>query len=144
MPNFDPTREELEHVSGDRPTDGPVGKLGLFDLTRNAYRVLVRYRDQVIECEVFALPGEPITVHWLCPRCGPSHTGVMSTINGAHKKIDFDPRRKVEDGGCLSVEPFKCSWELDGRTDGSARRQEFSLGMCSLTLAIDDNIAKEA
>ena len=31
MPNFDPERERLEHVSGDQPDDGAQGRLGLFD-----------------------------------------------------------------------------------------------------------------
>jgi len=139
MPNFDPAREELEHVSGDLPDDDGQGRLGLFDLTRNAYRVRVRYKDTMIFCEVYALSGEPIQIHWACPRCGPLNKKRMSTIWGNQKKIEFDPRSQLEDGGRLNVEQFKCSWELES----SGRRMEFGLGMCNLELVIDNSRARE-
>jgi len=139
MPNFDPEREELEHVSGDAPDDGSQGRLGLFDLTKNAYRVRVRYKDMAIFCEVYQIPGEPIQIHWACPRCGPLNVKRMSTIWGNQKKIDFDPRAQIEDGGRLNVEQFECSWELES----SGRRMDFGLGMCGLKLVIDNSRARE-
>jgi len=139
MPNFDPAHEELEHVAGDVPDDDGHGRLGLFDLTKNAYRVRVRYKDQVVYCEVYALPGSPIQVHWMCPRCGPLNKKRMSTIWGNQKQIDFDPRSQLEDGGRLNVEQFKCPWELESE----GRRMEFNLGMCGLVLAIDNSRARE-
>lgn len=141
MPNFDSEREELEHVAGDIPDDGGAQrKLGLFDLTRNGHRVRVRYKDQVVECEVFAMPGEPIQIHWMCPRCGPLNEKRMSTIRGNQKRIEFDPKSQLEDGGSLNVEPFKCSWELES----AGRRMEFGLGMCNLTLEISNSRAHDA
>jgi hypothetical protein len=139
MPNFDPAREELEHVSGDLPDDDGQGRLGLFDLTRNAFRVRVRYRDQAIFCEVYALPGEPMQIHWACPRCGPLNKKRMSTIWSHQKKIEFDPRSQIEDGGRLNVERFKCPWELES----AGRRMEFGLGMCGLELVFDNSRARE-
>ena len=103
MHNFDPEREELEHAAGDLPDDGAHGRLGIFDLTRGAHRVRVRYRDQMIYCEVFKLPGEPINIHWMCPRCGPLNEARMSTIRGDQKQIDYDPTQQLEDGGRLNV-----------------------------------------
>lgn len=138
MANFDPVREHLEHAAGDVPDEGH-GQLGLFDLTRNAYRVRVRYKDTVIFCEVFQLVGEPLQIHWMCPRCGPLNEKRMSTIRGDRKTIDFDPRSQLEDGGRLSVEQFKCPWELESAN----RRMEFGLGLCGLELAIDNSRAHE-
>ena len=140
MPNVDLSTEELEHLAGD-PPDGPggVGRVGLFDLTKNAYRVRVRYADKVVECEVFVPKDAPITVHWLCPNCGPSNSGTMSTIRGDQKHIEFDPHAQVEDGGRLNVEAFECPWELENK----GRRMDFGLSLCRLRLVIDNSRARK-
>jgi hypothetical protein len=129
--------EQEEHVAGDDP--GLSQKLGLFDLTRNAFRVRVPYKGQNIYCEVYLHPDGTQEIHWMCPRCHGGGKGYMSRIPSARKAIEYDPRRMVEAGGCLNVEPFTCPWEL-----GEDRRMEFGLGMCSLTLAIDNSVAKDA
>ena len=59
MSNFDPAREELEHVAGDDP-DRSSG-MGSFDLTQGKLgSVRVRYGDQMVFCEVYQHPGEPM------------------------------------------------------------------------------------
>lgn len=140
MPNVDLSTEELEHLAGD-PPDGPggIGRVGLFDLTKNAYRVRVRYADKVVECEVFAKPDEPVMVHWLCPQCGPGNPGTMSTLRGDQKRIEFDPHAQLEDGGRLNVEAFTCPWELDNK----GRSVGFGLGNCKLRLVIDNSRARK-
>lgn len=141
MANVDLSREELEHAHGDMPdTAGPMGRLGLFDMTRNAYRVRVRFGAQLVFCEVYAIPGEPIEVHWMCPRCGPLNDKRMSRISSRSKQIEFSPVARIDDGGRLNVEAFTCPWELESK----GRRMEFGLGMCGLTIAIDNSVAKYA
>jgi ribosomal protein S27AE len=139
MPNFDPAREELEHIAGDDPSI--TEKLGLFDLTRSGYRVRVRYRDTFVWCELYLGVDGVWTLHWKCPRCGrnPVHAEHMSTIDGHKKRIEYDPKSLIEDGGRLNVEAFTCSWEL-----GEDRRMEFGLGLCKLALVIDNSVAREA
>lgn len=138
MPNVDPSREELEHVAGDDP-DRSSG-VGRFDLTQGALgRVRVRYRDTAIFCEVYQHAGEPMQVHWMCPRCHGGGKGYMSRITGDRKRIEYDPKAQLEDGGRLNVEAFTCPWEL-----GEDRRMEFGLGLCKLQLVIDNSVARDA
>jgi hypothetical protein len=130
--------EDLEHVAGDHPN----GRLGTFDLSQGALgRVRVPYKDTgiFIDCEVYQHAGEPMQIHWMCPRCHGGGKGHMSRITGDRKKIEFDPTRLKNMGGCLNVEAFTCPWEL-----GEDRRMEFGLGMCKLTVAIDNSVAKDA
>jgi hypothetical protein len=136
-------REELEHIAGDDPalyTEGPLSRAGDISLSRNALgKPRVRYKDMMIFAEVYHHPGEPMQVHWMCPKCGPLNKKRMSTIRGDRKKIEYDPRQNTEDGGRLSVETFQCPWELESE----GRRMEFGLGLCGLRLTIEDNIARE-
>lgn len=138
MPNFDPAREELEHVAGDDP-DKSSG-VSRFDLTQGALgRVRVRYRDTAIFCEVYHHPGEPMQIHWMCPRCHGGGKGHMSRITADRKRIEYDPKAQRDDGGRLNVEAFTCPWEL-----GEDRRQDFGIGLCKLQLVIDNSVARDA
>jgi hypothetical protein len=132
--NVDPHREELHHVAGDRPHVGTMrmtaGKIG---------DVRVRYRDTVVYCEVYQHPGQPMQIHWMCPRCLGGGNGYMSRISADQKRIDFDPKSQVEDGGRLNVEAFTCPWER-----GEGRRMEFGLGMCGLRIVIENSVARDA
>lgn len=133
-------RSQEVHVAGDDPE--LTSKLGCFDLTRNAYRLKVALPSRfpsVGYCEVYLHPDGSSEIHWLCPKCHGGGQGYMSRIPSSRKQIDFDPRRRVEVGGSLNVEPFKCPWEL-----GEDRRMEFGLGMCGLVLAIDNSVARDA
>jgi hypothetical protein len=140
---LNPLTEELEHLAGDDPAlrgDGPLTRQGDIALTANALgKPRVRYKDRMIFVEVYQHPGEPMQVHWMCPRCGPLNDARMSTIRGDRKRIEYDPRRQVEDGGQLNVEAFECPWELESK----GRRMDFGLGLCGLKLVIDNNIARE-
>lgn len=130
-------REELEHVAGDPAISSRVGA---FDLTQGALgRVRVRYRDTVIFCEVYQHPGQPMQVHWMCPRCHGGGKAHMSRITGDRKRIEYDPKAQLEDGGRLNVEAFTCPWER-----GEDRRMEFGLGMCGLRVVIENSVARDA
>ena len=131
-----------EHVAGDDPSVSQ--KLGLFDLTRNAYRVKVAYKGQTVYCEVYLHPDGSKEVHWLCPRCLCGGEKRMSRIPSTRKQIDFDPTRRQDIGGELNVEPFECPWELGESQAGGDRRMEFGLGLCKLVLAIDNSVARDA
>lgn len=136
-----PNEIEEIHVAGDSPE--LTQKLGLFDLTRNAYRVKValptKYKGDHVYCEVYLHPDGSREVHWMCPRCHGGGVGHMSRIHSSRKQIDYDPSRRVAVGGELNVEPFMCTWEL-----GEDRRMEFGLGLCRLVMVIDNSIAKDA
>lgn len=136
--NFDPSREELEHLAGDDPSVS--SRLGTMSLQQSMLgRVRVRYRDTVVFCEVYQHPGEPMQVHWMCPKCRGGGKGYMSRISGDRKRIEYDPKSQTEDGGRLNVEAFKCTWEA-----GEDRRMEFGLGLCGARLVIDNSIARDA
>lgn len=134
--------QQEEHLAGDDPSLSK--KLGIFDLSRNAYRVRVPYKDQVVYCEVYLHPDGSKEVHWMCPRCHGQGKGHMSRISTPSKQIEFDPRRRVEVGGELNVEPFQCPWDLGDTQAGGYRKAEFGIGFCKLTLAIDNSVAKDA
>lgn len=143
MPNVDVSREALEHVAGDDPETS--SRLGRFDLTQGALgRVRVRYRDTVVFCEVYQHAGEPLQVHWMCPRCRGGGQGHMSRITSDRKKIEYDPKAQLDDGGQLNVEAFECPWELGDSQAGGDRRMEFGMGMCKLRLVIDNSVARDA
>lgn len=139
---YDPSRETLEHLAGDDPRRhaGAVESTRQVDLERNALgRVRVRFRDVVVFAEVYQHPGEPLQLHWMCPRCGPLNAKRMSSIRGDRKRIEYDARQNLDDGGRLDVETFVCPWELESE----GRRMEFGLGLCGLRLVIANNIARE-
>lgn len=131
-----------EHLAGDDPA--LTKRLGIFDLERNAHRVRVSYRGLSIYCEVYLHPDGSAEIHWMCPRCHGGGVGHMSRIPSSRKKIDYDPRRMTEVGGCLNVEAFTCPWELGDAQAGGNRRMEFGLGLCKLSLVIDNSIARDA
>ena len=130
-----------EHIAGDDP--GLTKKLGIFDLSRNAYRVCVLYKQQKIYCEVYIHPDGSSEIHWMCPRCHGGGKGHMSRIPSSRKWIDYDPKRMPEVGGCLNVEPFECPWELGDAQAGGDRRMQFGLGLCKLQVVINNSIARD-
>lgn len=102
-----------------------------------------------LTADVYAIPGEPLSVHIYCPLCA-NHL----TIRQDNKVIDYDRDSRVsfsgyrtEDvivglgvsdlGGRLSVEPFRCTWE-----EKSDLRRSYGFGVCGWSVAIDNNVAK--
>lgn len=146
-----PSKKKLVHVAGDADT----GVLASTRLDANKLEVLVFYRskDLWMTIDVYKMPGEPVKLHFLCPRCEQA-----LQIPGHKKDIDFDasarnplsmtilasppPDWDLEDvkflraagaNGELSCEPFECTWELPNSHE-----------LCRWKAAFDKNICKDA
>jgi hypothetical protein len=128
MRAYDPNTEELYHIAGDAPDPSGTELLGMqssIQASRPSTRVMVRYRDVVLEIDVYQTK-ESLAFNLLCPRCRHS-----LWIRAEQKSIEWN-------GKMLSVEPFGCTWELDDD------RHQFGMNLCNWKVAIDNNIAKDA
>lgn len=124
---FDPNKEELYHVAGDADT----GIAADTHLTKSAWkqpqiRYSGKYGDFVMTCEIYKI-GNELSMHLICPKC---RHALM--IKNTQKQMDWD-----DDKG-LTVEPFRCTWELDDR------RIEFGVGLCNWTAVIDCSRVRDA
>ncbi len=149
-------KREMVQLAGDQldPT-GRTSLRGLGSTTRldgGKHETLVLFRgrsaDFVLTVDVYALPNEPLQVHYICPRC---HK--QGRITQDAKAIDWSPTenrvlelpdgQKTRTNGVLSVEPFQCTWEIgsDPHTPGI---RAGGLTLCGQKLVIDANIAREA
>lgn len=153
-------KREVVQLAGDAPDPtGLTNQFGLQSthrLTGGKQEVVVVYGDLLMTLDVYALPGEPMRVQIICPRCH-KH----STIRGDQKRIEYEPTSlnpqakrihllaesvaelaKISVFGRLSVEPFECAWEIgDAKHVPGAVHTGASL--CRLRLVIDDNRARE-
>jgi hypothetical protein len=154
-------KREVVQLAGDAqdPT-GLTDHTGLqstHHLTAGKQEVVVVFGDLLLTLDVYALPGEPMRVQIICPRCH-KH----STIRGDQKKIEYEAKswnrmrfRIVELAGgaspeivrsCafgrISVEPFECAWEIgdDKHVPGALHT---GASLCRLKLVIDNNRARE-
>lgn len=149
------TQPGLVQVAGDMDH----GLASTVRLTAGKTEVLVLSKSgdiPLMTVDVYAIPGEPLKVHLLCPRCR-NHL----TVPGEKKAIDWSPRdanpqaraiialgidphmQAMAQLGRLSVEPFECTWELDSKKKVGA--SEFSGGnLCRWRAAIDNNLVKSA
>jgi hypothetical protein len=143
-------------LAGDAPDPMGVyrGLQSTTSLTAAKHEVLVIYKDMFLTADVYALPGEPITVHLICPRC---HKPLQ--ITGDRKRIEYDPSdRRVMDAalasgrpevaalaesGALSIEAFECTWETgdDAHVRGIVQS---GTSLCRLRIGIERNRAKDA
>jgi hypothetical protein len=149
---------EFYTVKKDAADPSGTGQRGLapgVDLSKSAVgHPVILYRTKegkefFLTADVYAIPGEPMAVHVYCPLCS-NHL----TIRQDNKAIDYDrhatvkiPGYRTEEilaglglpdlGGRLSVEPFRCSWE----TVPDLRR-EFGFGVCTWSVVIDNNLAR--
>lgn len=155
-------KREVVQLAGDAPDPtGLTSHTGLQSthrLTGGKQEVVVVYGDLLMTLDVYALPGEPMRVQIICPRCH-KH----STIRGDAKKIEYEPtatnpmeRRllllarwdnlpelmRVAAFGRLSVEPFECAWEIgdDKHVPGALHT---GASLCRLKLVIENNRARE-
>lgn len=133
---YDPGREELVHIAGDAPDPmgtGLVGQEATTDLRKNAMAtVLIRWRDKVIEAELYETDGQ-LMLHLVCPKCSTPDAPHGLHVKQSAKRIEYDRERNL-----LYVEPFGCTWET------GADRKAFGLNLCNWRVAIDGNIAKDA
>jgi hypothetical protein len=142
---------EVVRIAGDMET----GISMTTSLTAGKQEVVVVYGDQFLTVDVYAIPGEPLVAHIICPRCRK-----QSRIPGDRKAIDFDPSAVnpmrttilatqspdlMAAGGIgrLSIEPFECAWEMgDDRHVAGALHSGVSL--CRLRIGITNNRAMDA
>jgi len=160
-------RREVVQLAGDAPDPtGATGARGLQSthrLTGGRQEVIVLYKDLLLTVDLYALPGEAVKAHLICPRC---HN--CSTVPGDQKRIEYDPlavnpiRMQIleasraasqswerdalvglADFGRLSIEAFECSWEMGN--DRHVRGAVHTGGsLCRLRLVIEDNRAQDA
>ena len=132
--------------------DPQTGLTSTHYLTRGKQEVVVIFRDLFMTLDVYSIPGEPVRVHLICPRCHKA-----SSISAARKAIDYDPlaqnpqsRRLLASGqpdlarsllGQISIEPFECTWEIGD--DKAAKGLHTGASLCRQRLVIDNNLAKE-
>jgi len=152
---------EVVQLAGDAPDPTHLssarGLQSTHNLIAGKQEVLVLYKDLVMTIDVYAVPGEPLKVHMICPRC---HK--LGTISGDRKAIDFEPLaanpaqsdivamgevpptvRAMSAHGRISIEPFECAWEI-GDDRHVAGSHHTGVTLCRQKLAIDNNRAKDA
>jgi hypothetical protein len=152
-------KREVVQLAGDPANPTPAGLQSTTHLTGGKQEVVVVYGDLLMTLDVYALPGEPMRVQIICPRCR-KH----STIRGDQKKIEYEPTSlnpraalvKAMVGhsqaeldlvtaaqfGRLSIEPFECAWEI-GDAPHVAGAVHTGASLCRLRLAIENNRARE-
>jgi hypothetical protein len=109
--------------------------------------IKAKHGDFLMTCDVYALPGEPTQVHFICPKCMK-----QGRITSDQKAIEWNPRESrmlpMPDGsqrssnGLLSVEEFECTWEL-GNEKHVTGIHAGGLTLCRERMSIDNNVAKE-
>lgn len=135
------------------------GALSNFQLDKSKIEVLVSYRGRFGEfdmtVDVYQLPGEPIELVLICPKCHGGGRGAGSRITSERKKIEFDRdhgrpytfvdgSRIAYNGGALSVEPFECSFEMNSSEKHVIGQRAGGVNLCRMRMAIDNSIAKDA
>jgi hypothetical protein len=108
--------------------------------------------------DVYAIPGEPVKLHIICPRC--LH---QLTIDGGKKPIDWRPadtnphaaevraHLPPEDQwvagnlGIISVGQFQCTWELEDQMQDKGKDVHVIAkgSLCRFTGVIERNVLKE-
>lgn len=127
---------ELVHIAGDMDT----GITQTWKMDGGKQEVTVTYKDFVLTVDVYQIPGEPLKVHLICPRC----THALQ-ISAERKKIDFDPKAgDPKKGGRLSVEAFQCTWELPGTGAHTPGILGGGMSLCKWKAAIENNVARDA
>ena len=156
--------KSMVNVAGDEDR-GIMGTTHL-DLAKHEIGVIFRPKGSatmiagVLTVDVYAIPGEPVKLHLICPRC--HHT---LTVNADRKAIDWQPTtpspfpktlREVlppesqylaAHPGVLSVDEFQCTWELEDKMQ-DAGRQDLGVitggSLCRYRGVIDRNVLREA
>ncbi len=143
MPSsYDPAREELYQIAGDRPTDLPPELAGgtTGAVARGTGRAFVRYTSKwavdplIIEMDIYAIPGVPIEVHLICPKCLKA-----LKISQANKAMEWSPPAPDVErgGGVISIAPFECTWELTDQV-------ELGGELCRWKAGVTNNVARDA
>jgi len=162
MTMFDEKKEEMIPLAGDGdptrsglvdqttrfrdPTGtGAVGASSGVNLDKTKdCTVVVRYKDKLLELDVYAFPGAPMKLVLLCPRCGNA-----LNIESDKKQMQLEKHAPQQVGafvneGRLSVEPFECTWELPDAGVHVPGIQSAGTSLCRWRVGIDKNIARDA
>jgi hypothetical protein len=143
------------HIAGDVPDPTGLSKnrgvAATVDFTEAAAGhpkiiAIANGQGRVITADVYKLPGEPMTVHLICPKCENA-----LKVSQDNKAIEYnkDERSRVaealktlgegfEDDGTISIEKFECTWESD-----PSSKRDFGFARCGWKVEIDRNIARE-
>ncbi len=130
--------EDEKWLAGDAPP--PKGVMFGHDSRLHAAHPTIKYKGRYrppefggkdgylkIVPDVWAVEGE-IQVLWCCPRCN-------------NQFMLYSSKGRIEwDGTYLSMESFKCAYELGLRGD---ERISFGLNVCGAKIAVERNIAKD-
>jgi hypothetical protein len=149
-------QRELVQIAGD--VDTGISSTTRLDLGKQEVIVADKDRIHILTVDIYAIPGEPLKAHLICPRC--KH---QLTIDEGKKPIDFRPRAPNPLGasiladlppelhaagavGQLSIETFVCTWELEDRQQ-DAGKQDLGViargSLCRYRGSIDRNVLKE-
>lgn len=137
--SYNPNKEEIYTIKEDVSMPGVhkgqtvSGVSSSLNFTKTALgHPKVRYKDRIMEMDVYRSGEGGYLIHSYCPSCQNA-----VSIKSENKKIDYDPITNN-----LNIEAFECPWEKSDELLGSSRKFGFSL--CRLKIAIDNNIAKDA
>lgn len=134
-----PREEEIVHLAGDRgvPTDPRRGmssemvnnETGATPQAQLSYRGRYAhpFPEKRLTCEIYAAEDGSLMVSTICVRCGHG-----LSITSQRKKIEWEPERG------LFIEPFECTWELDGE------RRIAGLSLCRARVAYDGKTVRDA
>lgn len=143
-------KRQMVQLAGDE-------RRGMTSTTRldtSKVEVLVAYRGRIgdfdMTVDVYAIPGEPLELHIICPKC--RH---KSRITQQRKQIEFNPgdfrpytfvdgSRMPTNGGLLNVETFECGWEMPEAGEHKVGLRTGGITLCRMRMAIDHNEAKDA
>lgn len=144
----DPTKTGIVRQSTSSRDPTGTGLVGAssgvqLDKTKDA-TVVVRYKDRLIEADVYAFPGAPIKLVLLCPRCGNA-----LNIESDKKQMSFEKSAPQQVGdfvnmGRLNVEPFECTWELPDAGVHVPGLVSAGTSLCRWKVGISNNIARDA
>lgn len=144
----DPTGTGLVDQGRIAPDPARTGLVGAtsgvhLDRTKDC-TVVIRYKDRLIEADVYAFPGAPMKIVLLCPRCGNA-----LNIESDKKQLELVKHVPEQIGsfwnhGKLSVEPFECTWELPDAGQHVPGLVSAGTSLCRWKVGISNNIARDA
>lgn len=125
------------------------------NLASGKLETLVIYRGQVLTVDVYAIEGEPLQVHLICPRCCKPlrvgqdrkhidwEPGALHPHQGVAAELDAQGHGPAPRTGVISIEPFECTWEI-GNDPHNAAGLHTGATLCRLKLGITRNVAQDA
>ena len=142
-------KRELVTLAGDQ--DHGISQDIHLDASKSVVAVWYPGKELLLELDVHHVPGAPIEVHAICPKC---HNALRITSD--RKAIEWDPRsenpmRKVIAArlsaksvaraamGKISIATFQCTWEMNAKQSVAKDMTIASGNLCKWTAAIENN-----